>query len=579
MRPRSLLVLLVVVLALGAVLWFWERDLPGSDERAEQARKLLPGFEASSATAVSVETAGRRVRLVRSGGAGDGEGKGGEAKGDAGAASGADQAAEWRFTEPAERAGERADAAAVDGLLSALGGIAKERELEDVEPAKVGLDAPRATLTVERSDGGAVELEVGADVPAAQTMVVRLGGDGAPDGGGVFLVDRALYRDLSRDEWRARDLFPYRRAEVEAITVDGPAGRVELVRHGGDAAAAGAEARFDVVAPYHDRADPDAVAALLGALTGLRVEAFRDGADPSALGLEPPHGAVEVRLAAADAASSGPFHGDVTAAEEAEVSPAADAANGPAAAAGSAAPMSFRVRLGTPGSDGLVPLAVGDEVVTARTPLGESVDRPPQAWASPRLTELRAFDLTGVRVEGPGGAEPLALERVDNDWQRDGASVDYTAVSDLLAALTEARADEVAPPAGALGAAQLTVHLHGGGAGRAEEQDTLTFHPAAAGRVPVTVAGRRARPVAVRRGRAAHPRRPRRGARRRGDPSGDPSGDSRRDSRRDPRRDPRRGRGSGRRRRLRLAPSGRGLHPSATTPASGRGGAIQLPWP
>jgi len=64
-------------------------------------------------------------------------------------------------------------------------------------------------------------------------------------------------------------------------------------------------------------------------------------------------------------------------------------------------------------------------------------------------------------------------------------------VSDLLAALTEARADEVAPPAGALGAAQLTVHLHGGGAEPAEQrQDTLTFHAAAAGRVPVTVAGR-----------------------------------------------------------------------------------------
>ena len=34
MRPRTLLILLVLVLGLGAFIWFYERELPSSEERA-----------------------------------------------------------------------------------------------------------------------------------------------------------------------------------------------------------------------------------------------------------------------------------------------------------------------------------------------------------------------------------------------------------------------------------------------------------------------------------------------------------------------------------------------------------------
>jgi len=40
-RPRTLLVLLIVVVALGAFIRFYERDLPSSEERAKQAKKVL----------------------------------------------------------------------------------------------------------------------------------------------------------------------------------------------------------------------------------------------------------------------------------------------------------------------------------------------------------------------------------------------------------------------------------------------------------------------------------------------------------------------------------------------------------
>ena len=41
MKPRTLLVMLVLVLGLGAFVWFYERKLPSSEEREENAKKVL----------------------------------------------------------------------------------------------------------------------------------------------------------------------------------------------------------------------------------------------------------------------------------------------------------------------------------------------------------------------------------------------------------------------------------------------------------------------------------------------------------------------------------------------------------
>lgn len=65
MRPKTLLILALVVLVLGAFIWFYERDLPGSEERAEQAKKVLGGLESRDVEAVEIAWEDRRVRLER----------------------------------------------------------------------------------------------------------------------------------------------------------------------------------------------------------------------------------------------------------------------------------------------------------------------------------------------------------------------------------------------------------------------------------------------------------------------------------------------------------------------------------
>ncbi|HNU83320.1 MAG TPA: hypothetical protein PKO05_07800, partial [Thermoanaerobaculia bacterium] len=65
MRPRTLLVLLALVVGIGAFVYFYERELPSSDERAERAKRVLPGLAAEAVTGIEIEGSTGRLRLER----------------------------------------------------------------------------------------------------------------------------------------------------------------------------------------------------------------------------------------------------------------------------------------------------------------------------------------------------------------------------------------------------------------------------------------------------------------------------------------------------------------------------------
>jgi hypothetical protein len=365
----------------------------------------------------------------------------------------------------------------VDGLVSALSGLTKERDVEDAEPAAVGLDAPRARVVVQPMEGAALALAVGGDVPASRGMVVGVSpaGDGGEDGGEdaaaglrLYVVDRSLLADLTRapGDWRAKDLFPAARGDVERLTVDGEAGWVVLER---DGAGDDLDAGFRVVEPRPDRADRDAVDGLLTALAGLTAESFVDGAAAADLGLEPPRGDVVATLA-----------------DGGEI----------------------RVEVGGESDGGATYLRVGDQVVTSRADLGEALERAPEEWPSHRLTDLRLYEIDRIAVrdlgaEADDGGGEMVLQRDGADWTRDGEAISYTPVSDLLYTLTDARAERVLPLANLrLRAPDLVLVLGGdaatGAAAEGKEEaagavggEEIRFHPARQGEpVPVTVTGR-----------------------------------------------------------------------------------------
>jgi len=430
MRPKTLLVLVLLVAVLGGFIFFYEKELPSTDERRELAKKVLR-IEEDAVRAVTIEHDGRTVRLER-------------------VDAGADEATtdpEWRLTEPLEA---RADRAAVEGLLGTLAGLEHTRELEDVDRADAGLEKPGWRVTVVTA-GGETELTVGAELPAGGGRVVAVGGavyQVAGQAAGGF-VD-----ELSREpgDWRDKKLFHAPRTGVERVTLapgEALGGDRILLGRRGDA--------FWLESPIADRADASRVDRLLTELTGLRAATFVDGdAGAAELGLEPPAAVVEAVL-------------------EGREEP-------------------FRLALGAPTAEGAKRryARAGGQLVELDTGLAELLGTPAAAWRSRAWTAVQAFQVEAAEVTGTAGA--FELTRDDGEWRRDGERIDYAAASDLLYAVADAEAEEVLTREEAearglrLGEDPLlTVHLDAG-----DREAELTLHPRVDGRAAATSEGREA---------------------------------------------------------------------------------------
>ncbi len=460
MQPRTLLLLTVTVLALGAFIFFYEKDLPTTDEHAELAKKVLR-LEDQAIEALLIEWGDSRVRLARqrppSDGGGDDAGRGGAD--DGGDAVSVSPAAGWRIIAPLDA---RADGGAVDSLVSSLTGLEFSRAFEDFDRGELGLDDPRARVTLVAS-GDQKVLEIGAELPASSDMVVTVTG-----GAKAYQVASSLFSDLTKDpgEWRDKKLFAGLRSDVERLTLEAGGEKVVLARRGevapegrqSDVAPEGRQRNtFWIESPLTDRADQDRVNALLSELTDLRVESFLDEPllTPESLGLEPPRGVVEAVLA------------------------------------GEAEP--FRLELGhVAGDDGDVVYGRADsQLFELKTRLTESLAATAADWRSKSWTALQVFEIEAAAFADSEGT--VEISRDGADWQRGEDRVSYTVVSDLLYPITEAKGEQVVERAGAAAAGHdleqpsLRVTLS------TEDGDrSLQLFPALDGLAAATSGGRRA---------------------------------------------------------------------------------------
>ena len=458
MKPKTLLVLLALVAALGAFIGFVERDLPSTDERAERSKKVLGGLAAADVTALVVERDGVRLVLERQA-APAGAGKSGEA----GAELVASPDGNWRITAPLVG---RADAAAVDALVSQLVGLPRERTVEGADRQAMGLAPPRAKVTLRTAQGERV-LEVGADVPASMNLALAV--DGGAD---LAIAPRAFFHELTKapGDWRARDLFPGRRDEIETIALAAGGGSVRLAQRDGE---------LRVESPFADRADRDEAGALLADLTGLRAERFLDGGDVGALGLAPARATIEVTLA------------------------------------GRSEP--FRLELGGPtGEPGRFAARAGGQLVELSGRLAEVAGRAAESWRARAWSSLDTWSVDALTAKDASGT--VALTRHEGDWKRDGTTIPYVPIGDLLAAVAGLKAERFDEPAAATGEPALTLEL----AGSAGRRETLTLFVPRDGLVPARAAGRdvtlllpvagadelRAKLAAVRQAKAVEPASP-----------------------------------------------------------------------
>ena len=421
MRPRTLLILLALVAGLGAFIWFYERDLPSSTEREAQAKKIL-AVEKDEVQAVTLESGGAVVALERVGekdgkDAEDGkDGGAGEGKEEEGEEAAAPVSVEWRMTRPLQA---RADTFAVDGLLDALANLEKTRTLEDVDPAQVGLDKPQAVVRLRTKEGEKV-LQIGAPVPTGGAVIARIAGEKE-----AHVVSDSILAEIRREPgtWRDRRLFQADRAAV---------GAVRLISGGSDTALSRKGPGFQVAG---DPADRDRVEELFADLDSLSAETFLDqpGRAPAELGLAPPQAVVQVAMKGRPAVRI-------------ELGGVVEGATPPTVESGDAAQADLRYA------------RVDGQLVETRTRLLELATRPAAEWRSSLLSALEVHQVDSVTVNEPqAGSQPgaLTLTRAGTDWKRGDQTISYVPVSDLLFALTGARADRLLAPSEAQAAGLL----------------------------------------------------------------------------------------------------------------------------
>jgi hypothetical protein len=451
MRPRTLLILLVLVLGLGAFIWFYERELPSSEERTEQAKKVLP-FKKDDVRKVTLESPQGKVVFERVAqekkeekdkkDEKDGEKAPGEE------ALGEPESA-WKITAPMQA---RADAFAVDGLLTSLADLEKTRTLEEIDRKAQGLDKPRATARIETEDGTKI-LQIGAAVPTGGTLIAGVEGKDE-----AYVVSDTIWSQIDREpgSWRDRQLFRASRDAIARIALTGPGGeKLVLAQQNG---------RFRIESPFADRADKTMIDDLYADLSGLTAEQFVDQPQlaPAAMGLQPPQRVVEVTFQQGEPVRI-ELGSPVSAAPE---PPPADPSAPPPPA-----PVYARV---------------GTQLIETRTRLAQTAARPAPEWRAHGLSAFEVYEIEAATIKDGKGS--LRLTRAGTDWKRGEETISYLPVSDFLFALTGAQADRLLTPqeAGALGQPALTVDLDAKTAGK----ETLTLYPARPDGVPARVSGR-----------------------------------------------------------------------------------------
>jgi len=450
MRPRTLLVLLILVLGLGAFILLYEHKLPSSEERVQLEKKVLT-VKKDEVTAVTIRSGAGTVRLER-------------VSRPAGSAPGTRQPeretpnpdvlpaqpeAEWRMTEPFRT---RADALAVDGLLDAVTSLEKTRTLEDVDRKAVGLDRPRATLRIRTAAGEKV-LDIGAAVPNEASAIAALEGQK-----GAYVIGDSVLNELTKKpgDWRDHQIYRGERDAVQRITLSAGGRTVVLNRQGDD---------FRIASPIADRADGELIDSLFGELSGLTAESFDDQPRPlPEIGLAPPRAIVEVAFQGAPA-------------QRFELG--APVLNPPSPEPTPAEP-------GEPPPAPRLYARAGDQVFETRTRLLEAAERAPAAWRSPAVSALDVYQVEKATLQDARGT--LSLERAGTDWKRGAETISYLPVSDLLFALTGSRGERVLSAQEAremgvtFGRPALTAILE---TKAPAKKETLRIFPAVAAGVPV----------------------------------------------------------------------------------------------
>jgi hypothetical protein len=250
MRLRSTLILALVLIGLGAYLYFVESERIAKEAKKETLVELNP----DDVTAVALVYPDREVALEKT---------------DAG----------WRLTKPVQAA---ADDLTVKNLLRAIADAEVKRTIDDPpqDLAQFGLAPPAATVKVTAKGQPLPDLKVGKTTAVSYSTYVQ-----RADQTKLYLTSSAFSTGMDKQVKDLRDkrIVDFKEDDVSRIALRGPDGDVVLAK---------VEGTWTIEQPNAYRADPNAVRALLSTVRNLRATDFASDApsdaDLATYGLAPP---------------------------------------------------------------------------------------------------------------------------------------------------------------------------------------------------------------------------------------------------------------------------------------------------
>ena len=261
MKTRTTFILLILVIALGVWIKFFESKQPGTDEARRQSGNVV-NFDREKLEGIVIQNGDDRIELRR-------------------------EAGDWRLTAPVK---DQADSAAVDNVISDIelwrkDAVipAREATAEKGRLNEYGLVQPKLRL---RLLGPKMPPEIffGKDAALEGKMYVRL-----VDSKDVLIASQSVRADISKkpDDFRDRKLTGITTAQVTRAILKTPAGEIELARK---------NEHWEIVKPLQARGDDQKIGDLLAQVTNARIQEFvaDDRGDLHAYGLSEPRGSITI---------------------------------------------------------------------------------------------------------------------------------------------------------------------------------------------------------------------------------------------------------------------------------------------
>ena len=261
MRFKGTLVLLIVVLALGGFIYFYEIKGGAQREKAKESESLIWKIEDKNIRQIELSSSGQHVAAVRK------------------------DEKEWVLTAPQTL---NADSEEFDRLARAASALRRESIVEPnaADLTKFGLNPAQTSLKFKTKDGKDFAIDFGNNNPTGSFSYAAF-----PGQKGVFLVSTSAANSFNKkvDDLRNRSVLIFEQPEVQSLSVNNPKGVFELIKDKDD--------RWWFNGTEKRAADGPGVRGILSALSTGKIKEFfnENTGDYATLGLDKPF--IDISLA------------------------------------------------------------------------------------------------------------------------------------------------------------------------------------------------------------------------------------------------------------------------------------------